>query len=343
MRRGTERAAAARMAYPPRYIPADSLVEVTLRTKDGAPLLRPEPTLAVAITAIIARALFLFSVQLHAFIFMSTHVHMLLTVKHADLLARFLRYVNRNVSVTVKRAIGHTGAVFEPRPHYAVVLGDAHALARLRYICSNSVKEGLVATPTEWPGASSACALLAQEDIVVRWANAAERRAAHRDGEDPRQCGAEYRIALAPIAPLERLSADQRRQFFATMYDELAAEAREARDGMPPVGRDRLVNHPPVVTCDLVERRGPIVHASTPEQAQAFHAARDAFIAAFRDASRRRAAGDLAVTFPPGANMPPGPGVPFPAQADPVGAARRFVPAPRGHFSDGGVAGEPAG
>src|SRR5688572_9849764 len=148
------------MSYAPRFVPPNAVVEVTMRTMAGVMLLRPTPELVAQIWGILARALELYPVRLHAVQFMSNHVHMLLTSDHAKQLADFTKYVNRNISAIVKKMLNWKTPVWEPRPHHTIILDDAAALKRFRYIHSNGVKEGLIDHPSESPWVSSAPALL---------------------------------------------------------------------------------------------------------------------------------------------------------------------------------------
>ncbi|MEN8162115.1 MAG: hypothetical protein ABFS41_18745, partial [Myxococcota bacterium] len=57
--------------------------------------------------------------------------------------------------------------------------------ARLKYLLSNSVKEGLCESPFDWPGVHSAKALVTGEKLEGVWFNRTKEWAA-------RQCGKEY-------------------------------------------------------------------------------------------------------------------------------------------------------
>jgi len=65
------------MARPLRFIPENSLVEVTTRTFQGKLLLRPSSELTDIIVGIVGKAQTLYGMTIHAFVFMSTHAHFL--------------------------------------------------------------------------------------------------------------------------------------------------------------------------------------------------------------------------------------------------------------------------
>lgn len=151
------------MGRHPRFIPRVSLIEITMRIVGGRMLLRPDAELNAAILGILGRAQHLYAVRIHAYTFMSNHVHLLVTVVDAAQEAAFLRHLNKNIGDAIRRQTGWQGPIWDGRPTIDVITTDEKALERLYYICSNGVKEGLVAHPTEWPGVSSASALLHQE------------------------------------------------------------------------------------------------------------------------------------------------------------------------------------
>jgi hypothetical protein len=74
-----------------RYIPeTGALVEVTCRTLQGRPLLRPSPELNDIAAGILGRAQRLYPVDLVAFVLVSNHYHLILWVEDAKRLARWV-------------------------------------------------------------------------------------------------------------------------------------------------------------------------------------------------------------------------------------------------------------
>jgi REP element-mobilizing transposase RayT len=70
------------------------------------------------------RALALYPVALHAFVFMSNHWHALLTTPDGETLARFVQHVNSNVAKAIKEETGWTGRVWQRRAANIAVLDD---------------------------------------------------------------------------------------------------------------------------------------------------------------------------------------------------------------------------
>ncbi len=302
------------MGYEPRDVPPNSMVEITMRTVQGRMLLRPSPELDARILAVLGRALFLFPVLLHAFVYMSNHAHLLLTTLDGKQLASFLQHLNRNVTVAVQEVTGWEGPVWQGRPTVTCILDDESAQRRLKYLCSNSVKEGLVASPEQWPGVSSASALLHQTDIVTRWQTAADRRAARCDGapvDSAAYCQIN-RIRLSPLPSMRGLSKDARRSFFSSLFVDIANEGAKLRNGAPPLGRRRILAQSPRTTKRLERTAAPKVYAATWCAAHSFCELRRVRLDAYRAASELLARGQLDVPFPPGTFPPRRPFVPWP-------------------------------
>src|SRR5687767_9775509 len=111
------------MPRDPLYIPNNSVLELTLRTELGRPLLRPTKELTEGILGVLGRALQLYPVLLHAFVFLSNHRHMLTTVPNADVYAAFLCYLNKHTARVVRDVVGWRGAVWG-RPSPPIVILD---------------------------------------------------------------------------------------------------------------------------------------------------------------------------------------------------------------------------
>jgi REP element-mobilizing transposase RayT len=137
-----------------RFIPdGGALVEVTCRTVQGRLLLVPSPQLNDIVLGVLGRAQRLHPVEVVAYAFASNHWHALLRVENAKQLSDFMCYLNGNLAKEVGRRTGWKEKVWGRR-YQAIVISEEEEMqvARLRYILSHGVKEGLVARVEEWPG-----------------------------------------------------------------------------------------------------------------------------------------------------------------------------------------------
>jgi hypothetical protein len=121
-------------------------VEVTNCTIQGRLLLRPSPELTDIILGIIGKAQALYGMTLHAFVFLSTHAHFLLSPTSAAQVAQFMQFVNANVAKEAGRLHAWRDRLWSRRYRAIVVADDIAAMGRLRYILAHGAKEGLLAS-----------------------------------------------------------------------------------------------------------------------------------------------------------------------------------------------------
>src|SRR5689334_19147621 len=119
------------MARPLLFVRPNSMLEVTVRTLDGRQLLRPVPQVREAIYGIIGRALQLYPVLLHAFVFLSNHGHLALTTPDADALLAFRAHVFGNIARVVKAMTGWSRPVWAKPTPPAAILDDVASVRRL--------------------------------------------------------------------------------------------------------------------------------------------------------------------------------------------------------------------
>ncbi len=299
------------MGHPLRYHPPGAYFEITARTIHGALYLRPSRELNRRIEAVIARAQKLYGVEIVAYNVMGNHYHLLGRAKGLAARTAFIRHINRGIGTAAREVNGVDGPIWEGRPKIRIVLDEVALTQRVRYICSNGVKEGLVETPTEWPGATAARALVTQRDVVAMWLPAAARHALaqgkHVEGEV-------NVLRLSPLPSLAGTSEMERQRYFARMFASIAEEGRAKRAGRPAMGIDALLRQNPRTRIPLERRGAPAAFTTVPALREQFR--RDLAIhhTEYRGAAGRLAAGELTARFPHGSRPPPGPFVPHPTR-----------------------------
>ena len=91
--------------------------------------------------------------QLHAYCYMTNHVHALLRVGDTPL-SKVMLLVAGRYARTVQARLQTTGHLFEKRYHALLVDADEYLLTLLRYIHLNPVRARLVSSPDEYPWSS---------------------------------------------------------------------------------------------------------------------------------------------------------------------------------------------
>ncbi len=293
------------MARKLRYIPEESLVEVTVRTVQGRFLLRPSAKLKERIVGVLAKAQAVTGMKVCAFVYLSNHAHLLLRPQDAQQLARFMAYVNSNIAREAGRLHGWKERFWGRRYADSVVSHEPEAQrARLRYVLEQGVKEGLVASPKHWPGACSTMALLRGGHLEGEWIDRSEQYRAHRRGEPnpSRRFASRHRLELAPLPCWEGLAppALQTRIRHIVRTIEKAHDERKVKI----LGKRAILAQDPHVKPSHLNRSpAPRFHAAQPEVRRALEWAYRLFRIEYRQLSEDFRKGRL-VEFPPGCFRP---------------------------------------
>jgi REP element-mobilizing transposase RayT len=299
-----------KMGDLPRYIPEDSLVEVTTRTLHGRFLLRPSRDLNDIISGIIAKAAERYEVGVVHFVVLSNHVHLALIPKDAQALAGFMCYVNGNIAKEAGRLHEWRQRLWSRRYRAIVVSHEPEAqVSRLRYLLEQGCKEGLVRSPREWPGASGTEALLTGKPIRGLWFDRTAEYEARRRGSPFGKYTHAHEVSfeLAPLPCWRALTPSERQRRAAAMVREIERETRERlhREGRSPLGRRRIERlHPHEAPRQSTTSPAPRFHAHCPSIRKGLELAFHEFLCWYRQASEDLRAGKRGVEFPPGCFLP---------------------------------------
>ena len=307
------------MPRPLRFIPENSLVEITTRTLQGRLLLKPSPDLTDLILGIVGKAQDLYGMTVHAFVFLSTHAHFLLSPKSAGQLALFMQFVNANVAKEAGRLNVWRERLWSRRYRSIVVADEKAAHARLRYILAHGAKEGLLGSPGLWPGPNCIVALTTGELLRGTWVNRSAEYLARQRGQAvfPSQFATTFDVKLTPLPCLQHLTTDQRQAECRRIVAEIKAEAEaeNKEKGRTPMGVAAILAQDPHSKPASTDRSpAPFVHASDDATKLEFRIRYRAFVDAFRAGALRlrERARELSEMFPLWAFPPP---LPFNAPA----------------------------
>ncbi len=296
-----------------RHVEPGHVVEVTNRTFQGRLLLRPSPALNDIILGILGWAQAATGLVIHAFVFLSNHYHLLCSPQDAEQLSRFECLFNSRLAREVGRLHKWRekvwGRRFEPIP---VSEETAAQIGRLAYLLSHGCKEGLVLTPSDWPGVHCIDALLEGKSLHGTLFNRSLEYEANRQDLEfgVRDFTTTETVVLTPLPCWQHLSQEEIVTLLEEMISgiETEAERRQQETGRPPLGADRIRRqHPHEMPMRSKRSAAPLVHAATKVVRRALIDAYRAFVAAYRRAAEQLRAGDLAAEFPAGCFPPPRP------------------------------------
>lgn len=121
-----------------------------------------------------------FAARLHAYCYMTNHVHALIQVGDVPLGRLILRVAGQYARITQSR-LPTTGHLFEKRYHPVLVDTDAYLLELIRYIHLNPVRAGLASVPIEYPWTSHHAYLGRRAEPWVTTDSALALFGTHRD------------------------------------------------------------------------------------------------------------------------------------------------------------------
>ena len=299
------------MPRPLRFVyPGGSLVEVTVRTLQSQYLLRPSPALNEIAGGVLGRAQALHPVRCHAAVFLSTHFHLLLSVDDAKQMSDFMQFLDTNLATEINRLRNREGTVWGDRYRSIPVSEEEAAqVERLRYLLSQSVKEGLVAHARDWPGVHCIREILAGEPIRGLWFDRTQEYAARNRGEDfgRLQYASEEAFVLTPLPCWAHLPPEVYRHRVAELMEQIENEAAVelTKAGREPFGAEAALKLDPETRPDRSKKSpAPLFHAATRTVRKALWEAYALFVAAFREASEHLRSGDRTARFPVG-SFPP--------------------------------------
>jgi hypothetical protein len=299
------------MPRPLRFIPEHSIVEITTRTLQGRLLLKPSPELTDIILGIIGKAQALYGMTIHAFVFLSTHSHFLLSPSSAGQCALFMQFVNANVAKEAGRLHAWRERLWSRRYRSIVVADEKAAHARMRYILAHAAKEGILASPGAWPGPNCIAALTTGALLRGSWFDRSKEFLARQRGEQtlPMQFATTFDIKLTPLPCLLDITEDQRHAHYRRVVGEIQtkAEADNKEKGRTPMTVEAILAQDPHSKPATTDRSpAPFVHASDDDTEMMFRVAYRAFVDAFRAGALRLRdrAREIRDMFPLGAFPP---------------------------------------
>ena len=289
------------MPRPLRYQPDEwSTVFITGRCIQSRFLLTPSPRVNSLINGILQRGCARYAVRLHAMCFMSNHYHLLLSSKDAAATSSFMQFILSNIAREIGR-LRHWREKFWGRRYRAsVVLDEAAQIDRLKYILSNSVKEGLVKHPRYWPGVHCYRHVTEGTRLDGIWIDRTlgYKRADLTEEDITHQSV----LNLEPLPCLAHLPRHEYQQTIKTLTKDTLDECDLTQRF---IGTKRILAQNPLSAPDTISRSpAPLVHCVCPKLKQVFVEAYRAFVSAYKEAYQRCVRMRLFTEFPHG-SLPP--------------------------------------
>lgn len=106
--------------------------------------------------------------EIHAYVLMTNHVHLLITPQQEQGLSKTLQMLGRYYVQYYNYSYQRTGTLWEGRYKATLIDSEAYLLTCMRYIELNPVRAGMVQHPSDYPWSSYHCNALGKPDELVK-------------------------------------------------------------------------------------------------------------------------------------------------------------------------------
>jgi len=98
----------------------------------------------------LAYAMMKHPVQIHAFVLMSNHYHLLVQTPNSDI-DLYMRFLNASISKGIRFQSGRINRIFGDRYRWSIVWDDYYYQTVIRYIYQNPISAGIVKRCEDYP------------------------------------------------------------------------------------------------------------------------------------------------------------------------------------------------
>ncbi|NJK31226.1 MAG: hypothetical protein HC927_01765 [Deltaproteobacteria bacterium] len=155
------------MTHPRCVLPGKTYL-ITRRCSERRFFLRPDEEVTHVFKYVLARACEMYGVELHAFVAMSNHYHLVATDPYGRL-PDFEQYLNSQIARALNCHWGREESFWDPDSYNAVdLIEDDDVLDKIAYTLANPVNAYLVTRARQWEGATSVRMSFDEDELVVR-------------------------------------------------------------------------------------------------------------------------------------------------------------------------------
>lgn len=217
---------------------------VVSRCIQGYGFLKPSYVIKSICKGILAYALEKYkdSIQLHHYVFLSNHFHLLLSAKSSQDLAEFMCFFKGNLARELARIHNWHGTFWQKRYSSEEVLDEGGLIDIFKYITQNSVKEGLVAHPKHWTGLHGYHQLVKGKTVSGPWFDrtAYYHSNQRREGKTEADFTSVHEVKLSPPPFWSHLSKINYKELCIKLCNEAVTEALSNRKVKSSLGMRKV-------------------------------------------------------------------------------------------------------
>ena len=172
-------------------------------------------------------------IQIHHFVFLSNHFHLLLSAESSQALAEFMCHFKGNLARELGRIHDWHGPFWQKRYSSEEILDKTGLIEMFKYITQNSIKEGLVDHPRQWNGLHGYHQLVMGKKIIGPWINrtAYFHAIQRREKVTLKDFTKDYKLKLTPPPMWSKLSKIEYKALCKKLCYEAVQEAQSLRKG----------------------------------------------------------------------------------------------------------------
>ena len=156
------------MARLPRYVMPGQPQHIIQRGNNRQPIFAVEADYLFFRDALVAAAQ-KHGLFIHAYVWMTNHIHLLATPLQQNSISKVLQAVGRKYVQYFNYSYQRSGTLWEGRYRATVVDSEAYLLTLMRYIELNPVRAGMVGHPEDYAWSSYAGNALGEAGLNVDW------------------------------------------------------------------------------------------------------------------------------------------------------------------------------
>jgi putative transposase len=108
-----------------------------------------------------------YKVDIHAYVLMTNHIHILATAGDTEGITRMMQYVGRHYVPYINHTYGSSGSIWEGRYKASLIYDEEYLLSCMRYIELNPVRADMVRSPAHYRWSSYRHNGQGKEDALI--------------------------------------------------------------------------------------------------------------------------------------------------------------------------------
>lgn len=109
-----------------------------------------------------------YKVNIHAYVLMDNHVHLLLSTEKPNHISKVMQHIGRKYVPYFNRKYKKSGTLWEGRFKGCMIESEQYLMCCYRYIELNPVRAEMVKRPEEWKWSSYACNAYGEENTLIK-------------------------------------------------------------------------------------------------------------------------------------------------------------------------------